>query len=154
MIFQHDCKKLKCKKVYVIDNEYFYYKCVNINTSNYTKIVNKKKRKTCIECSKYPSFNKKNTSIPIYCFDHKMPDHVNVRSKKCLNKFCNKQPSFGLKKGISLYCLKHIPNINYFESRSKKCIICNITRPSFGYVNKKPLYCFNDKPNDTFKVIK
>lgn len=152
----HDCIKNNCKKVEVNDG-YYYYICENITSYNSNKALNKRKNrktKTCKLCNKYPSFANKESSIPIYCYDHKLPDHINVRSKKCLYKNCMKQCTYGKIGTKAEYCFKHKPSIDYIDLRSRKCIICEIKRPSFGYNDGKPLYCFTHKPEDTYNVLR
>ena len=41
-------------------------------------------RKKCIECNKRPSFNVKGETKPLYCFDHRLVDMINVITKTCI----------------------------------------------------------------------
>jgi hypothetical protein len=54
----------------------------------YSKIINKKYN-ICIhkDCNKYANFNYKNELKALYCKQHKLPDMVDIKSKKC--KLCD-----------------------------------------------------------------
>ena len=76
---------------------------------------------------------------------------VNIKSKKCLEENCNKQPNFNLPDKIGgLYCNEHKKEnmINVTEKRQCKEENCN-KRPSFNLPDKIiGIYCSKHKTND------
>ena len=111
--------------------------------------------KKCIECNKRPSFNVKGETKPLYCFDHKLDDMINVNKKTCIYEGCSTQPSYnfaGEKKGV--YCDKH-KLIDMIDVKNKTCIYvgCNTT-PSYNFAGKKKgIYCDKHRLVDMIDVI-
>ena len=50
--------------------------------------------KKCIECNKRPSFNVKGETKPLYCFDHRLVDMINVITKTCIYDGCTTQSCY------------------------------------------------------------
>jgi hypothetical protein len=77
----------------------------------------------------------------MYCHDHREPDHVNVRSTKCMSEGCRKQPIFGLEQNRPLSCKEHVID-GYKDVIHQLCLHadCGI-RPNYGIEKGKPLYC-------------
>ena len=88
--------------------------------------------------------------IALYCVEHKLPNFINVVSKRCLYNGCKKRPYFGDEKDkIPLYCAEHkLPN--FIDVKNKRCLHNGCKkRPYFGDEKDKiPLYCAEHKlPN-------
>ena len=49
------------------------------------------------DCDKEASYNFINDTIRLYCREHKLVDMVNVKSKTCLEEYCEKRPNFNLR---------------------------------------------------------
>jgi uncharacterized protein YajQ (UPF0234 family) len=120
----------------------------------YSKIINKKYN-ICIhnDCNKHTCFNYKNKSKALYCKQHKLPDMVDIKHKKCIT--CNiKRPNFNYKNELKgLYCNDcKLPDM--VDIINKKCITCNIKQPNFNYKNElKGLYCNDCKLPDMVDII-
>ena len=83
----------------------------------------------CKTCKKCRSNNGKNC--------------IKCKNDRAIYGFINdKKPS---------YCSKCREN-NTINLKNNKCIKCNITRPSFGYLNKKATHCKKCKENDMINI--
>ncbi len=100
--------------------------------------------KRCKKCYKVASFNFKGTTPPIYCFDHKENDMVNVKSRKCL--YCNKQPNFNIEGQSASCCFDHKTD-DMVNVASKRCLECN-KQPIYNIEGEKASYCFDHKTDD------
>ena len=45
--------------------------------------------KRCLDCLKIPSFNYKSEKTPIYCYDHRLNNMINVVSTRCKTHLCD-----------------------------------------------------------------
>ena len=68
-----------------------------------------KKKNSCInlECNKQACYNFINLKKVLYCFEHKEPDMINVKDKKCEHEGCLTKPIFYLPNGKPQFCSKH-----------------------------------------------
>jgi len=110
-----------------------------------------KYKNICIEqgCNICPSFNFID-KYPNYCTLHKKDGMINVKSKKCKEKNCNKSnPSFNYKNiKLGVYCSEHKKE-NMIDVINKRCLYENCDkRPSYNYENvKTKIYCVEHKKN-------
>ena len=110
--------------------------------------------KKCIECNKRPSFNVKGETKPLYCFDHKLVDMINVINKTCIYDGCSTRPSYNLageKRGI--YCVTH-KLVDMIDVIHKSCIYdgCS-TQPSYNFAGEKlGIYCVTHRLVDMINV--
>ena len=60
----------------------------------------------CLEenCNKRPNFNLSNEKIGIYCNKHKKTNMIDVKNKRCLEKYCDTQISNNKYKGYCTRC--------------------------------------------------
>lgn len=88
-------------------------------------------------CGKVPSFNKKLTDPPKYCFDCKTDEMIQVRSRRCTN--CNQhRATYGITKAshCSMCKTNDMHDLNH-----TKCT-CGKATPSFHFPHEsKPKYC-------------
>src|SRR5579875_1099830 len=90
----------------------------------------------------------------VYCSEHKLPNMINVKSKKCQYPGCITRPSFnyeGQKNGI--YCSEHkLPNM--VDVVSKRCQYPGCKKcPSFNYEGQQDkIYCSEHKLPDMVDV--
>ena len=98
---------------------------------------------TCLECKRYPSFNKEGETKRLYCSDHKKEGMVNVVNKTCLD--CKRYPSFNKEGEISgLYCSEH-KKYGMVDVKHQNCLVCKI-QPTYNNEGEtKPLYCSEHK---------
>jgi hypothetical protein len=103
----------------------------------------KKKYNRCrhIFCQTRATFGSTNTGKQTYCDRHKAVDHVNVVSRRCQQKGCGKQPTFGLpdKRGRkhATHCEIHKLD-GYIDIVSKRCQHEGCLKgPSFGPPDKQ-----------------
>ena len=110
-----------------------------LESNKSSKITNKN---ICIypDCNKFPLYNIKGVTKPMYCIYHKLPEMVNVVSKTCIYPGCTVQPSYNID-GVNkpLYCMKHKLN-NMINVKDKLCLTPNC---DVQVSNKYKGYCFN-----------
>ena len=66
--------------------------------------------KICIQegCMKRPTFNLPDQIKPIYCFEHKKENMIDIKNKKCIHEFCQVQPSYNFQdQKKAIYCFEH-----------------------------------------------
>ena len=109
----------------------------------------------CRECTKYATFNFLDQLYARYCKEHKLPDMIDVLSKKCKNINCKKQANFNIEgEKIALYCKEHkLPDM--VDIKHKKCNYPNCKKhPVYNIKGiKKALYCFEHKLVGMINVI-
>ena len=111
--------------------------------------LNIKEKKYCrhIGCNVRPTYGLIGTKIALYCFNHKLAEHVDVRNKTCNYLNCKKQPTYGIiGTKIALYCVNHKLE-NYVNVKDKTCNYLNCKKqPTYGLIGTKiALYCANHK---------
>ena len=124
----------------------------NINQSiNINSIINinKKSKSRCIfnGCNRFPSYNVKNSKIPLFCKKHKLENMIDVKNKKCIFENCNTRPTYNLStEKTAIYCMKHKLE-NMINIVSKKCIFenCNIRSTYNLSTEKTAIYCMKHK---------
>jgi hypothetical protein len=80
-----------------------------------------------------------------YCKNHKEPDMVDVKNKKCEADDCTAQPNFGLPGGKAQYCKNH-KKPGMVDVKHEKCEADDCTaQPNFGLPGGKAQYCKNHK---------
>lgn len=115
-------------------------------------VLNKK----CIHnsCKIRPIYNYENNDTPIYCFNHKLENMVNVISDICVYPNCKTRSCFnyiGFKKGI--FCVDHKLDEMIRVTKSN-CTITNCTKEArYNYENQTPKYCINHKLENMINVI-
>jgi hypothetical protein len=110
--------------------------CKNCKTSEMIDIQNKNKKK-CKCQKKYPSFGFANDKIPFYCNDCKLPNMINIISRRCI---CGKIPNFALPNSKTAICCIDCKIDEMVDIKNTKCK-CGI-RACFGYKNDtKASYC-------------
>ena len=79
-----------------------------------------KKKNSCInlECNKQACYNFINLKKVLYCFEHKEPDMINVKDKKCEHEGCLTKPIFDLPNGKPQFCSKHKLDVKTFIGMS------------------------------------
>ena len=65
-------------------------------------IINKK----CKDCKKIANFNYDGEK-PLYCFEHKKENMIDIKSKNCQEGKCKKEALFGLINKRAQYCFEH-----------------------------------------------
>jgi hypothetical protein len=90
---------------------------------------------------------------PIWCFDCKSEDGVDIKNKKCK---CGKaQPSLGLMGETAKWCSKCPDKPSEATNVvSKKCI-CGKTQPIYGFFGETAKWCSKcpDKPSEAINVV-
>lgn len=104
--------------------------------------------KVCKECNKQAYFGHKETKIPEYCSQHKLPNYIDVLNKKCKYTDCVKNPSYGKKGSKTMeYCSQHAPDDTFINLKHKRCeykdcyTICKFGEPN----TNKALFCLLHK---------
>ena len=103
------------------------------------------------DCKKIPVFNNEGEFKPLYCGHHKLPNMVDVYSKRCLE--CKKQPSYNYtNQKTNLYCKDH-KKPNMINVKSKRCLECNKI-PSYNFKDEKTkLYCTDHKKSGMVNIM-
>ena len=106
-------------------------------------------------CKTKPNFNYLDKKTGLYCKKHANKDMVNVVSKKCNEKDCNKQqPIFNyINEKVGLFCKEHVKT-GMVNVKNKKCNEekCN-TIPTFNYVGEKVgIYCQEHAKKDMINI--
>jgi len=94
-------------------------------------------------CLKGPVYNFEGKK-GLYCNDHKLPEMINVSSKRCLEKSCKKQALFNFEnEKLAIYCGEHLL-LNMINIKRPKCVKtdCNISA-LFNYDDEKDLFIAN-----------
>ena len=111
-------------------------------------------RKKCIECNKRPSFNVKGETKPLYCFDHRLVDMINVITKTCIYDGCTTQSCYNFAgEKLGIYCGKH-KLVDMIDVKSKTCIYdgCG-THPYYNFAGEKSgIYCVTHRLVDMINV--
>jgi hypothetical protein len=98
-------------------------------------------------CKTRPSFNNENKKNGLYCYNHKLPEMVDVVSKRCIYKDCKKRPNFNkIDEKVGIYCLEHkLPEM--INVNDKRCIYKDCNKyPVFNFEGEtKKLYCVSHK---------
>ncbi len=105
-------------------------------------------------CTKRP-----NSDFPggkgTYCRTHKLPEMVDVVSKRCKDVGCTVvNPNFGIKGGKGTHCGKHkLPDM--IDVRSKRCeyVECIVVNPVFGFPGGKRTHCRTHKLPKMIDVV-
>ena len=80
--------------------------------------------------TKQSSCNYKNETKGIYCAKHKLKEMIDIISKKCIFKNCDKIPLFNYKNNTKgIYCTKHKFD-EMIDVKHKKCIFKNCDKQS------------------------
>lgn len=91
---------------------------------------------------KYPSFGYI-WKQPTHCKDHKYIDMIDVYTKKCVVKGCNKHKCYGTEWRKPEYCATHGKDKSGYENViSKRCKECQIIA-SYGSKWQKPTHCMS-----------
>jgi hypothetical protein len=109
-------------------------------------------RPECAEtdCTTRPSYGYKGCK-PLRCSKHKLENMINVVSKRCEDKNCDRLANYGYKS--ITHCIQHRkegmknPSIKYCTWKG-----CN-TEATFGYKSRCPLKCKKHKSPDMTDVI-
>lgn len=83
----------------------------------------------------------------VYCRTHAPDDYIMVKTvRRCIYPNCELHPIFGPRGGKPETCKTHIKK-GYINVISKTCanVACD-TRPTYGLVQRKPVYCQNHTP--------
>jgi hypothetical protein len=112
--------------------------------------------KTCeVEgCATRPSFNLPTETVAIRCKAHILPGMINIKSTKCQEPSCTKQPSYGLIDGKTLYCASHAKE-GMINKVTKRCAAENCeTIPSFNIETETtPLYCKKHATEGMIEIV-
>src|SRR6478609_8201241 len=86
-----------------------------------------------------------------YCSLHKKDGMSDVINKKCANEDCTTRPTFGLKGGKALYCVKHRIALSGKMCQFKGCQI----RATFGLEKeRKERFCFAHKTDGMIDIFR
>ncbi|EKX51368.1 hypothetical protein GUITHDRAFT_46831, partial [Guillardia theta CCMP2712] len=97
-------------------------------------------------CSKRASFGEASSRLPLYCLDHKMPQHINVNSRMCHYPECKRQPLFGdACDGVPRFCGEHRRKSDLDLVHSRCSFDGCVSIPWYGEVGKSPQYCSKHK---------
>ena len=92
------------------------------------------------ECNKQASFGSE-PKKPLFCFEHKRDEMVNVCNKMCEHEGCMKTPKFGLIEKRPTHCKEHSSS-NMVDVAHKLCETDGCEkRASYGFESQRPLYC-------------
>ena len=111
----------------------------------------------CVEptCNTSPYFNYQDEKVGKYCFNHKLVDMIDVKSKTCVHPNCKTQPKFNYQdEKVGKYCSGHKLN-GMIDVKSKTCIHLNCNKqPYYNYQDEKVAkYCFNHKLENMINVV-
>jgi hypothetical protein len=105
---------------------------------------------------KNPVFNIPTETKGLYCFDHKLENMIDIKSKRCIQEGCMKHPTFNIPTETKgLYCAEHkVVGMEYITTH--RCIHEGCTKlPSFNLpMETKRLYCFDHKTPEMINVTK
>ena len=91
-------------------------------------------------CQKTSKFNYNNETKPLYCSEHKMPNMVDIKSKKCKFENCKKRPSFNYQNEKSpIYCSDH-KLINMIDVISKNVNLKTVIKVLHSIILEKLHY--------------
>ena len=102
-------------------------------------------------CKKESSFNIKNEN-PLYCFDHKSENMINVKNKKCIHENCMKTVLYNFYGSKPLYCSEHKLD-GMINTKDKKCYNNDCKKIAlYNIKGKTSLYCFDHKRKNMIDI--
>ena len=106
-------------------------------------------------CKIKPFYNIEGEAKALYCFQHKLENMVDIKSKKCIYDNCKVQPIYNVEgetKGV--YCSTHKLD-GMVDIKHKTCIYTGCkTRPSYNIKGEtKGLFCYKHKLDGMANVV-
>jgi hypothetical protein len=87
--------------------------------------------KRCLDCLKIPSFNYKSEKTPIYCYDHRHNNMINVVSTRCKTHLCD--IIVGDKyNGYCIYCFSQLFPEKCFNYKTKQQCVYDFIKQTFN----------------------
>uniref|UniRef100_A0A6U6DXA4 EsV-1-7 n=1 Tax=Guillardia theta TaxID=55529 RepID=A0A6U6DXA4_GUITH len=111
-----------------------------------TSVPPKKKRSSCKEagCSRQPSFGSKQARGPVFCSEHRRPEDIDLRNRRCMYaEGCSRWPFYGNQYDrVKMFCWEH-KNESHVDVVRKRCEHEGCERwPSFAEVGQSsPSFC-------------
>ena len=105
-------------------------------------------------CLKRPKYNLPTETIPLYCYEHKKENMIDIKRKKCIYNNCLIRPSYNLStETIPLYCFKHKKE-DMIDIENKICIHDNCNkRPNYNISTENTgLYCLEHKKENMINI--
>jgi len=105
------------------------------------------------DCDKMARFNKSTEKKPLYCFEHKLENMVNVNKKNCQSEKCKNKALYGLINKKAQYCYEHKEkNMTNLELHNK-CSILDCDK-EFEFTIDNIKYCIEHCPDNKLKEKK